>query len=237
MPTQPPAVDLVLAVKPLHRAKSRLRAGGVVPQAVHTDLVLAFAADTVAAALASPLVGRVVVVSSDPRVGRLLPALAARSVTTSRRGDLRVVPDQPHDGLNAAFRHGAAMLPAGGSGPATASVGALQADLPALRTGELESAVRAAWAAGASRAFCADRAGTGTTLLLAAPGRPLDPRFGPGSATGHLDSGAAALAGGWPGLRCDIDTGPDLAEAQRIGVGRHTAAVLARLDADRPTAG
>src|SRR5919199_1918141 len=49
---------------------------------------------------------------------------------------------------------------------------------------------------------CSDAAGTGTTLLVAAPGCALDPRFGPGSAAVHRASGARQLAGDWPGLRC-----------------------------------
>ena len=34
------------------------------------------------------------------------------------------------------------------------------------------------------------------------------------------------LTGDWPGLRCDIDTPEDLAEAQRLGVGRATSDVI-----------
>ncbi|HET9256225.1 MAG TPA: 2-phospho-L-lactate guanylyltransferase, partial [Pseudonocardiaceae bacterium] len=76
------------------------------------------------------------------------------------------------------------------------------------------------------RAFCADRAGTGTTLLLAPPGRALEPGFGPGSAAAHHASGARELTGDWPGLRCDVDTREDLAHARELGLGRFTSAVL-----------
>jgi 2-phospho-L-lactate guanylyltransferase len=75
------------------------------------------------------------------------------------------------------------------------------------------------------RAFVADTAGTGTTLLAAAPGVPLGPRFGPDSAARHAASGATALAGAWPSLRRDVDTAADLAEALVLGVGAATAAV------------
>ena len=51
-------------VKRLEPAKTRLRAG--LTDADHERLVLAMALDTVAAALASPVVGRVVVVTGDP---------------------------------------------------------------------------------------------------------------------------------------------------------------------------
>lgn len=203
-----PTVDLVVPVKPLHVAKSRLR--GDRPGPDHRRLVLAMTRDTVAAALGSSLVGRVLVVCSDPRTAAVL------------RGDgVDVVPDTPASGLNTALTHGVAHLGHG-------AVGALQADLPALTTTELDAALtaflRSSW-----RAFCADRAGTGTTLLLAGPGVALDPRFGPGSAAVHAASGAVPLDGGWPTLRCDVDTEDDLAEAVRLGLGRHSAAVLAGL--------
>ena len=83
------------------------------------------------------------------------------------------------------------------------------------------------FAAGRGRAFCADADGTGTTLLLAAAARALDPRFGEGSAARHRASGAVALDGAWPGLRRDVDTGDDLCAAAELGLGPHTRAVLA----------
>jgi hypothetical protein len=98
-------------------------------------------------------------------------------------------------GLNEAYRHGATLL--------GRHVGALQADLPALRPAELAAAIAAA---DGKRAFVPDRQGTGTTLLIAAPGEPLDPRFGVGSAAAHRSSGAIELIGDWPTLRCDVDT-------------------------------
>jgi 2-phospho-L-lactate guanylyltransferase (CobY/MobA/RfbA family) len=48
-----------------------------------------------------------------------------------------------------------------------------------------------------------------------------------GSAARHRDSGAVELTGAWPGLRCDIDTPEDLAEARRLGVGPATSAAVA----------
>ncbi|AHI00754.1 2-phospho-L-lactate guanylyltransferase [Kutzneria viridogrisea] len=198
-------VDLVIPVKTLDRAKSRLVGAadrGVGDPAAHAALVLAVALDTVTAAASAQGVGRVLVVTSDPELTSAL-----------HRIGVEVLADGPEPGLNSALRHGAAAL-----GP---SVGALQADLPALRPAELSAALAEA---GDRRAFCADRQGTGTTLLLAAPGEPLDPRFGVGSATAHTESGAVPLTGDWPSLRCDVDTAEDLAVAARIGFGPRTAA-------------
>ncbi|MEV6813934.1 2-phospho-L-lactate guanylyltransferase, partial [Micromonospora sp. NPDC051296] len=75
------------------------------------------------------------------------------------------------------------------------------------------------------RRFVADAPGTGTVLLAAPPGVPLDPRFGPDSAAAHLASGAHPLAGDWPSLRRDVDTAGDLAAALRLGLGPRTAAL------------
>jgi 2-phospho-L-lactate guanylyltransferase len=57
-------------------------------------------------------------------------------------------------------------------------------------------------------------------------GVPLDPMFGAGSAQRHRQGGAVELTGDWPGLRCDIDTPHDLADARLLGVGAATEATL-----------
>jgi 2-phospho-L-lactate guanylyltransferase len=111
-----------------------------------------------------------------------------------------------------------------------AAVGALQADLPALRPGELDEALQDAatlFATGAQRVFCPDAQGSGTTLLLAASGVALEPLFGAGSAARHRTSGAVPLNGARAGLRQDVDTGDDLCAAAELGLGPHTRAVLA----------
>lgn len=198
-----------MPVKRLTEAKSRLRGAAGDDPASHARLVLALAQDTVAAVRAARLVRRLLVVSSDPVVAAEFAAVG-----------VEVVPDGPEPGLNAAYIHGAALLRARTPG---GPVGALHADLPALRPAELDAAL-AAFTGG--RAFCADAEGTGTTLLLAAPGTDLDPHFGVGSAARHAASGAVGLTGGWPGLRRDVDTADDLATAAALGVGEHTRAVV-----------
>jgi 2-phospho-L-lactate guanylyltransferase len=70
----------------------------------------------------------------------------------------------------------------------------------------------------------ADRGGTGTTLLTAAPGRPPRPRFGPASAAAHRSAGAVELSGHWPSLRHDVDTAADLLAAAELGLGPATSA-------------
>jgi 2-phospho-L-lactate/phosphoenolpyruvate guanylyltransferase len=213
-------VDLVVPVKQLDAAKSRLRGAadqGIGDADTHARLALALAHDTVAAVRASARVRRLLVISSDPVVAAELGAVG-----------VEVVPDGAVPGLNAAYAGGAARLRE--QDPA-AAVGALQADLPALRPAELDAAIAAAarlFASGrAGRAFCSDAEATGTTFLLAAPGVMLDPLFGVGSALRHRESGAQPLHGDWPGLRRDVDTADDLRDAMDLGLGEHTSSVLA----------
>jgi 2-phospho-L-lactate guanylyltransferase len=214
------SVDLVVPVKSLDAAKSRLRGaadGGLGEPEAHARLALALAHDTVAAVRASSRVRHLLVVSSDPVIAAELGAVG-----------VEVAPDGPVPGLNAAYEHGAALLR---RRDPTAAVGALQADLPALRSVELDDAVGAALAlfetTRSSRAFVADAEGTGTTFLLAAPRVPLAPLFGADSARRHEESGAWALVGDWPGLRRDVDTSDDLRDAADLGLGEHTRCVLA----------
>lgn len=199
---------LVVPVKLLALAKTRLGAYGEQGRA---ELALAFATDVVTAALACPAVACVVVVTDDVRAAEVL---AAHGVD--------VVPDLPGAGLNPALVHGADLVrrrcPAAG-------VAALSSDLPSLRPDDLAAALAEVRR---GRAFVADAAGEGTTLLAAPPGRDLLPAYGPGSRERHLGSGAVELDGA-PCLRCDVDTPQDLARALRLGVGPRTAAAVAQL--------
>jgi 2-phospho-L-lactate/phosphoenolpyruvate guanylyltransferase len=196
----------VVPVKRLGLAKSRLYAVGR-PRPEHEELALSLALDTVAAALRAAGVARVVVVTDDPAAAAAVTALGAV-----------VVPDEPDAGLNPALAHGA--LAAAALAPGD-GVALLSADLPALRPAELGAALRAATA---ERAFVPDADGSGTTLLATAPGVPVRPRYGRGSAAAHRATGAVELAGDWPSLRHDVDTAADLRTAADLGLGPATAA-------------
>jgi 2-phospho-L-lactate guanylyltransferase len=205
-------IDLVIPVKSLALAKSRLLGAadaGIGDRDAHTALVLAMAADTVRAALDAAAVRRVLVVTQDP----LVALMAEREGALSLR-------DEPAGGLNAAVEHGARALR---RDDARSVVGALHADLPALRPTELSAAVAAA---AGRRAFCTDRQGSGTTLLLSAPGRGLQPRFGLGSARAHQATGALLVLGPWPSLVADVDRESDLTLAAELGLGPRTSALL-----------
>ena len=207
--------SVVIPAKRLPVAKTRLRpltAHRSDADAAHRELVLALLADTVAAAVACPVVGTVVVVTDDPAAAAVVRELGARTVA-----------DEPDGGLNPALEHGARQAPG-------TAVAALSSDLAALRPDELTAALEAA--AGSARAFVADAHGTGTTLLTAVDTELL-PKFGPRSAEAHLVGGATALSGTWPGLVRDVDTESDLRAALVLGAGPRTAALADRLHVAR----
>jgi 2-phospho-L-lactate/phosphoenolpyruvate guanylyltransferase len=205
------AWSVLMPVKVLAQAKSRLAA---LAGPRRGELALALACDTVVAVLRSGPVARVIVITDDPVAGSALAGLGAL-----------VVPDDPHGGLNAALRHGAAYAVARWPGEGTV---ALFADLPALRPDELSRALRAA--AAWPNAFVADAAGDGTTLYAAAPGVAFRPAFGLASRARHAAGGAAELdLDGIPGLRQDVDTPDDLRAAVTLGLGPRSAPLAAEL--------
>jgi 2-phospho-L-lactate/phosphoenolpyruvate guanylyltransferase len=198
---------VLIPAKSLPAAKSRLvgaTADPAVDPAAHARLVQAIRADTIAAAQAVDAVGRVVIVTDRPAAAGSQPIVV-----------------QSRPGLNAALREGAAYAvrnwPVDG-------IAALVGDLPALRPHELAAALTQA--AEHPRGFVADASGTGTTLLTARAGQPLDPAFGPGSAARHARAAAALAAG--PGLRGDVDTAADLRAVVELGVGPATRTELSR---------
>jgi len=240
----PPAttVAAVLAVKNLHRAKSRLAA--TLSTASEGDdpttrgsLVLAMFLDTVAA-LRGAGVTRIVVVSPDVEV-----------LATARRSGIHGLPETPvgsstTSGLNGAFGYGARW--AHETWPESTDLLFVQADLPAATSGSLIEVLRET--PKHRSGFVTDRDGTGTVLLHGSllHGSPLHgsadpqgstvpdwtPRFGPDSAAAHRAAGAVELDPGrrrWADLRTDVDTATDLAAARELGLGAHTVEALRHL--------
>lgn len=193
--------SLIVPVKGLTLAKSRLAAAA---GEYREALVLAMACDTVAAALSCSLVAKVLAVTDDPRLAAELAELGAA-----------VAPD-PGTGLNPALRYGASLL--------SGAVGAMNADLPALKPAELAQAL----AISEPYAFVPDRDGTGTTLYLAGAGAAFAPAFGPDSRNRHLALGARELPAG-PGLRRDVDTLQDLRAAWELGLGPRTTVIAEKI--------
>lgn len=200
-----PSWFVVVPVRGRLEDKSRLQPqwGGQTPL-----LAAAMAQDTVHACLRAVGTGRVVVVTLDS------------AWLGSLRADVHLAAD-PGAGLDEAAR-------AGGSAARRldprCAVAVILGDHPALRSSELQDALLLAGAH--PHTVVADDAGTGTALLTAAPGMPLQPSFGEDSAARHVTGGHILLHGPWPGLRLDVDDVDALGRAERLGVGEHTAQVL-----------
>jgi 2-phospho-L-lactate guanylyltransferase len=197
---------LLIPVKDSRTAKSRL---GVGEDGQRARLMAAFAHDSITAAAASSWAS-VHVVGDPAALEDLVGDL-----------DVTILADEGGGDLNRALQQAALRV----QDTAEAGIAVMLADLPCLCTEDLD----AAFAAADGRAFVADADGTGTTLLIAPAGTPLDPRFGAGSAAAHTASGATALAGELVTLRRDVDTTDDLQAALRVGVGIRTAEVTSSL--------
>lgn len=198
---------VVLPVKGGPTAKTRLAGLG----ALRPALAAAVAADTLAAVAATSRVQRIVVVTGDRAAAGTAAAAGA------------IVVSDPGHGLDGAVAAGLAV--AGAHRPTAV----LQADLPALRPGDLAKALDACTSrlvSGALRVVVADADDDGTVLMAAVHPAALHPAYGPGSARRHA-SGGLLLDLPVPRLRRDVDTPADLGSAVRLGVGPATRAVLA----------
>ncbi len=179
----------------------------------------AIATDALAAVLACPVVGRVVLVTSDPVL-----CVSGRELGAD-------VVDDPGAGLTAAIEAGLALVRT--SQPADTPLGVLLPDVPALRPADLAAALQAA--RGSALAVVPDLEGTGSVLLLAPSGGPLPHAFGEGSAARHAAAGATVLELDLPRLRRDVDTLAALEQAVALGVGPATRAVLDDVQRERAT--
>lgn len=199
---QPVATAVVIPVSTYEGAKSRL--GAVLDAEERRDLVERLLRRTVAAALATPGVADVVVVSPDPEVLAIAQAAGARPVAQGSRG------------LNPALQEARAAITAD-------RLLVLPADLPTVTAGNLTQVLAAGDTAGSPSVVIApDRHGRGTNALLLTPPDVIDPAFGGDSRAAHawLASSADAAYAEMPGiLGLDLDTADDLLLAESLRAG------------------
>lgn len=195
---------VVIPVRAFEGAKSRL--GAVLDAEERRDLVERLLRRAVTAALATPTVTRVVVVSPDPEVLAVAAAAGAHGIA------------QRSGGLNPALQEARSASDAD-------RLLIIPADLPAVTATSLAAVLAAGDAAGRPSVVLApDRHGRGTNALLLDPPDVIDPAFGGDSRAGHawLASSAEAAFVEVPDvLGLDVDTPDDLllAEAtEAIGV-------------------
>lgn len=202
--------SVVVPVKGGDRAKTRLRA----PVGVdHSRLATALALDTVTAAAHTVGAGQVVVVTGDPAIASQVGALGV------------VVVSDPGGGLNPAISAGVAHLAATDAVGAVGGVAVLLGDLASVRPDDLARALTAA--GDHPRAYVPDADDCGTVLLTSTTPGWLTPHFGGRSDEAHRDAGFVRLDLDLPRLRRDVDDAGSLRAALCLGVGEHTAALLA----------
>jgi 2-phospho-L-lactate guanylyltransferase len=196
---EPVTTAVAIPVRTFEGAKSRL--GAVLDAEERRELVERLLRRTVAAALATPGVADVVVVSPDPDVLAVAAAAGARPLTQRSRG------------LNPALQEARAAV-------AEDRLLVLPADIPAVTAGDLVRILAAGDAAGAPGVVLApDRHGRGTNALLLAPPDVIDFAFGGDSRAAHawLASSAEAAYVEVPGvLTLDVDTPDDLLLAEAL---------------------
>jgi 2-phospho-L-lactate guanylyltransferase len=191
------ATSVAIPVRTFESAKSRL--GAVLDAEERRELVERLLRRAVAAALATPGVAEVLVVSPDVDVLTVAEAVGARPVAQRSRG------------LNPALHEARA--------EATGErLLILPADLPGVTPDAVAAVLGAGDEAGSPSVVLApDRHGRGTNALLLDPPDVIDPAFGGDSRAGHAwlaSSADAAFVEVRGVLDLDIDTPDDLLLAE-----------------------
>lgn len=194
----------VIPVRALEGAKSRL--GAVLDAEERRELVELLLRRTIGAALATPGVTRVLVVSADPEALGIARSCGAEGLA------------QTSSGLNPGIVEARTAI-----GRAADRLLVLPADLPLVGPADIERILAAADLAGAEGemvvALATDRHGRGTNGLLLDPPDVIEPAFGGDSRDAH--AGLAAAAGAAfveipDVLDLDLDTPDDLLLAEAL---------------------
>ena len=196
---------VVIPVRALEGAKSRL--GAVLDAEERRDLVERLLRETVAAALATPGVRRVIVVSPDPGVLETGVAAGAAGVLQASAG-LNPGLVEARDAGDAVDADRLLILPGDLPGIAPSDIAAILATADAATVPS-----RVAGGPGPVVVLAADRHGRGTNALLLQPPRVIEPAFGGDSRDAHrrLAATAGAAYAEVPGvLAVDLDTPDDL---------------------------
>jgi 2-phospho-L-lactate guanylyltransferase len=198
--TTPRTTAVAIPVRGLEGAKSRL--GAVLDAEERHDLVEDLLRLAVHAALVTPGVGEVIVVSPDPEVLAVAEAAGARPLPQRSRG------------LNPALQE------ARTAAAVADRLLILPGDLPTVTPADLAAVLAAGDGAGSpSVVLVPDRHRRGTNALLLDPPEVIDPAFGGDSRAGHAwlaesaDIRFVELAGI---LELDLDTPDDLLLAEAI---------------------
>ncbi|HEX9681286.1 MAG TPA: 2-phospho-L-lactate guanylyltransferase [Anaerolineales bacterium] len=186
----------IVPVKPLRRAKSRL--AGVLTAEERNTLSRRLLAHTLLVLGRVPQIGRVLVVSQDPKALAVARKMGAKSMTEPAPGE-----------LNRALRRASRMAVAQGA----TGVLVVPADLPMLDSNALEDFLARAEPPPVV-IVAPDRRGRGTNTLFVSPPGLIEYEFGPHSFRKHTQRARAAGARlevcEVASLGLDVDTPEDL---------------------------
>ena len=186
----------IVPVKPLRRAKSRL--AGVLTAEERNTLSRRLLAHTLSVLGRVPQIGRVLVVSQDPKALAVARKMGAKSMTEPAPGE-----------LNRALRRASRMAVAQGA----TGVLVVPADLPMLDSNALEDFLARAEPPPVV-IVAPDRRGRGTNTLFVSPPGLIEYEFGPYSFRKHTQRARAAGARlevcQAASLGLDVDTPEDL---------------------------
>ena len=215
-------VTVIVPMKPLSQAKSRLRVPAELgsPRPTSSELATAFLEDVIRATTASQSVSRTLLTSTDLTVEQIAGSHGIDFLSESPGA----IPDKnPWSKLNAA----AVSAVADAFEDSRCSFALLvPGDLAALRPKTIEAIVRRTTALGAST-FVRDHTDTGTTMLCVARAHHVEPAFGGESAAAHARAGAIDITtSAPPDARLDVDTWADLIAAQHLGLGANCQQLL-----------
>ena len=187
----------VVPIKTLTAAKQRL--AGALATGARQSLAQAMFSDVLASLRRSQRIEAIAVVTAD---------VVATAVAHGER--ITVLPDDRQDGQSAAALIGVRYAVAAGYERAVL----LPGDTPLLEAVELDELLDRCESQPTSVAVVPDRHGTGTNALVLTPPGILDPSFGPGSFSRHMNHAKGAgidhRAEDVPSLALDIDTPEDL---------------------------
>lgn len=200
LPSPAGRTTVIVPVRAFDGAKSRL--GAVLDAEERAALVERLLRRTIAAALATPDIAEVVVISPDRDVLAIAEETGARGLLQATRGLNRSL----HEARSAVRPAGRLLI--------------LPGDLPSVDPEALAGVLRAGDAAGRpSVVLVADRHGRGTNALLLDPPDVIDPAFGGDSRAAHAwlaSSADAAYVELGGALSLDVDTPDDLLLAERL---------------------
>jgi len=205
MSPSPERFAAIVPIRSWTTGKSRLG----LDDAERASLGRAFALDVVDVLQESPDVDLVVVVTAD-------------DVVRAAVDGVEVVLDRGQS-LDDAVSQGCAFIVERGR----SRVLVVPSDLPCLTVAALSEVVTIS--DGHPHAFCPDAECDGTSIVVSRVASSLVTSYGPASAAAHRAAGLVPLTEAPLEARRDVDTLAHLREADSLGVGRRTAAVIAEL--------